>query len=75
MNSNKFADILNNLCNMFIDDGQVPEEVIEMLIDAGADIDSIKEIGFSDDQIRDYVYYASAVSGQPEDEIAAELGL
>ena len=75
MNSDKYIDILNKLCNMFIDDGQVPEEVIEMLIDAGADVDTLKEIGFNDNQLRDYVYYASAISGQSEDEIAAELGL
>ena len=73
MLQNKFIDILNNLCNMFINDGQIPEEVIEMLVDAGADIGDIKEIGFSDEQIQDYAYYESSMSGKTEDEILQEL--
>ena len=74
MDANKLADILNNLCNMFIDDGQVPEEVIELMIDAGCNRAILKDIGFTDDQLKDYAYYESAMSGRPEEEILVELG-
>ena len=73
MSSEKLLDIMNNLCNMFINDGTVPEEVIEMMIDAGADVAVLKKIGFSDSQIEDYVYYESMMSGRSEAEIFAEL--
>lgn len=73
MSSEQLLDIMNNLCNMFIDDGTVPEEVIEMMVDAGADAEILKNIGFSDSQIDDYAYYESMVSGRSEAEILAEL--
>lgn len=73
MSTHKLLDILNKLCNMFIEDGQVPEEVIEMLIDAGADLDVLRSVGFTDDQIDDYIYYESSISGLAEDEIRREL--
>lgn len=73
MSTHKLLDILNKLCNMFIEDGQVPEEVIEMLIDAGADVDVLRSVGFTDDQIDDYIYYESSISGLAEDEIRYEL--
>lgn len=73
MSSEKLLDVMNNLCNMFINDGTVPEEVIEMMIDAGADVAVLKKIGFSDSQIEDYVYYESMMSGRSEAEIFAEL--
>ena len=73
MSESKVLDILNNLCNMFIDDGQVPEEVIEMLVDAGADGNDLIKIGFNKEQISDYAYYESNMSGRTEDEILSEL--
>ena len=73
MSENNLLDILNNLCNMFINDGQVPEEVIEVMVDAGADINVLKAIGFNDSQIDDYAYYESLMSGRPEEEILAEI--
>ena len=73
MSESKILDILNKLCNMFIDDGQVPEEVIEMLVDAGANGNDLIQIGFSNEQISDYAYYESNMTGRTEDEILAEL--
>ena len=73
MSSEKLLDIMNNLCNMFINDGTVPEEVIEMMLDAGADVEILKKTGFSDSQIKDYVYYESMMSGRSQEEILAEL--
>ena len=72
MNSHAL-DVLNNLCNMFIADGQVHEEVIEMLLDAGSDVDLLKEIGFSDDQIRNYAYYEGMMTGRTREEVLEEL--
>ena len=66
-------DVLNNLCNILIDDGQVPEEVIEILLDAGANVDMLRKIGFTDDQISDYAYYEANMSGRSESDILAEL--
>lgn len=73
MSSEKLLNVIKNLCNMFINDGTVSEEVIEMMIDAGADIEVLKKIGFSDSQIEDYVYYESMMSGRSEAEILTEL--
>ena len=73
MTTHKLLDILGKLCNMFIEDGQVHEEVIEMLIDVGADLDVLRSVGFTDSQIDDYIYYESAISGLSEDEIRREL--
>lgn len=66
-------DVVNRLCNMFIADGQVSEEVIEMLIDAGATVDILKAVGFSDKEIEDYAYYEAMMSGRSQDEVLAEL--
>lgn len=73
MSSEKLLDVLNNLCNMFIDDGQVHEEVIDMLVDAGCDSKMLKQIGFTDDQIHDYAYYVSNLTGQPEEDILSQI--
>ena len=64
---------MSNLCKMFMDDGTVHEEVIEMMLDAGADVEILKEIGFSDSQIKDYAYYESMMSGRTEEEVLVEL--
>lgn len=69
----KLLDILNNLCNMFIDDGQIPEEVIEMLVDAGADANVLNQIGFNESQLQDYAYYEANMSGRTEEEILSDL--
>lgn len=74
MSTERILDVLNNLCNMFIDDGTVYEEVIEMLVDAGADAKLLNQVGFSDSQIKDYAYYESNMSGRSETEVLAELG-
>jgi len=66
-------DVLNNLCNILINDGQVPEEVIEILLDSGANVDMLQKIGFTDDQISDYAYYEANMSGRSESDILAEL--
>lgn len=64
----KLLDILNNLCNGLIADGTVYEEVIDMLVAAGAGISSLKAIGFSDTQIQDYCYYISVLDDITEEE-------
>lgn len=64
----KLLDILNNLCNGLIADGTVYEEVIDMLVAAGAGVASLKAIGFSDTQIRDYCYYISVLDDITEEE-------
>ena len=74
MNSDKYIDVLNNLCKLFIQDGQITEEIIEMLLDAGADVPMLKEIGFEDIDIQDYAYYESCMSGRTEEEVLADLG-
>ena len=73
MTENKALDILNTFCNLLIDDGQVPEEVIEMLIDSGANASDLQAIGFSREQIADYAYYESMMSGESEEAILSEL--
>ena len=73
MSMDYVLDVVNKLCNMFIDDGQVPEEVIEMLIDSGATVELLKNVGFTDSQIHDYVYYEAAISGRNEEEVLKEL--
>ena len=69
----KLLDVLNNLCNGFIADGEVEEEVIDMLVSAGASADVLKAIGFTDSQIEDYAYYVSMLDNVPEDEILNRL--
>ena len=64
----KLLDILNNLCNGLIADGTVYEEVIDMLVAAGAGVSSLKAIGFSDAQIQDYCYYISVLDDITEEE-------
>lgn len=73
MDTEYVIDVLNNLCSSFINDGQVHEEVIELLIDSGATVELLKKIGFTDTQIRDYAYYEAALSGRTHDEVLAEL--
>ena len=73
MSSEKFVNVMSNLCKMFMDDGTVSEEVIEMMLDAGADVEILKKIGFTDSQIEDYAYYESMMSGRTEMEVLAEL--
>lgn len=58
---NKLLDIINNLCNGLISDGTVFEEVIDMLVAAGATVTILKAVGFTDDQIWDYAYYVSVL--------------
>ena len=50
-------NILNSLCNSIIEDGTIPEEVMDMLVAAGANLDVLKAIGFTDEEISDYAYY------------------
>jgi len=69
----KILSILNNLCNAIIDDGEAVEEVIDMLVCSGANISDLKLIGFSDEQIEDYVYYVSAIENVPESEVLKNL--
>lgn len=57
----KLLNLINNLCNGMISDGTVFEEVIDMLVAAGATVSLLKEIGFTDDQIWDYAYYVSVL--------------
>lgn len=58
---NKLLDLINNLCNGLISDGTVFEEVIDMLVAAGATVTILKAVGFTDDQIWDYAYYVSVL--------------
>lgn len=69
----KLLDVLNNLCNGLIADGEVEEEVIDMLVSAGASSDVLKAVGFSDSQIEDYAYYVSMLDGISEDEVLKRL--
>ena len=73
MSSNRYIDILNSLCNSFIADGQAYEEVIELLLDAGANIADLKAIGFNDEQISNYAYYEAMMSDRTEEEVLDEL--
>ena len=57
----KLLNLINNLCNGMISDGTVFEEVIDMLVAAGATISILKEIGFTEEQIWDYAYYVSVL--------------
>lgn len=69
----KLLNILNSLCNSLIADGTVTEEVIDMIVSAGADIRTLKAIGFTDSEISDYVYYVSMIENISEDDVWAEL--
>lgn len=69
----KLLDVLNNLCNGLIADGEVEEEVIDMLVSAGASSDVLKAVGFSDSQIEDYAYYVSMLDDISEDEVLKRL--
>lgn len=73
MSKEYILNILRNLCNMFRTDGTVVEEIIEMLLDAGANVAALKEIGFTDEQISDYAYYEGMMSGRTEEEVLTEL--
>ena len=69
----KLLDVLNNLCNGLIADGEVYEEVIDMLVEAGATISVLKAVGFSDIQLDDYAYYVSMLDDVPESEVLDRL--
>ena len=69
----RLLTLLNNLCNGFIADGDAYEEVIDMLVEAGASIQILKSIGFSDSQIADYAYYVSMLDDIPEEEVIDNL--
>ena len=69
----KLLDLLNNLCNGFIADGEVYEEVIDMLVEAGASENVLKAIGFDDSQLGDYAYYVSLLDGTSEEEVLKNL--
>ena len=69
----KFLDVLRNLSNSFISDGTVYEEVIDMLVEAGATISVLKAVGFSDSQLDDYAYYVSMLDDVPESEVLDRL--
>lgn len=73
VSSEKLVNVMSNLCKMLMDDGNVPEDVIEMMIDAGADVEVLKKIGFTDSQIKDYAYRGSTLSGRTQEEVLAEL--
>ena len=57
----KLLNLINNLCNGMISDGTVFEEVIDMLVAAGATISILKKIGFTEEQLWDYAYYVSVL--------------
>lgn len=69
----QLLDVLNNLCNGLIADGEVYEEVIDMLVESGATISVLKAVGFSDEQIDDYAYYVSMLDNIPESEVLSRL--
>lgn len=73
MDVDNLTSILKTLCKNFIDDGTVHEEVIEMLVDAGADIPVLKGIGFTDDEIADYAYYEGMMTNRTEQEVLDDL--
>ena len=73
ISENNLLDIIRNLCNLLVDNGTVFEEVIEVMVDAGANIAVLKAIGFNDSQIDDYAYYESLMSGKSEKEVLAEI--
>lgn len=64
----KLLNLINNLCNGMISDGTVFEEVIDMLVAAGATISILKKIGFTEDQIWDYAYYVSVLDDIPQED-------
>lgn len=68
-----YLDVLRNLSNSFIADGTVYEEVIDMLVEAGATISVLKAVGFSDSQLDDYAYYVSMLDDIPEAEVLSRL--
>ncbi len=74
MSKANIYDVVNNMCNLLIEDyGKIEEEVIEMLIDSGANVNCLKEIGFTDKQINDYIFYRSTMTDVPEEDVYNEL--
>lgn len=73
MNYQTLLDILNNICDSLHNDGTINEEIIEMLIDNGAKIDTIKALGFTEEDIENYIYYAQQVSLRSREEVEAEF--
>ena len=72
MDADKLLLILNNLCNHLVKtDADV--EVMDTLIDCGANLSDLRTIGFDEDQIDDYIYYVSIMENISEDEARTNL--
>ena len=54
MNNKKALDILNKLCNHLVKYDAVVE-VMDTLVECGANLNDLREIGFDEDQIEDYI--------------------
>lgn len=65
-------DILNSVCRKLIAN-DVPEEVMDMLIDSGATLADLRNIGFTEDDIADYIYWVAQVENIPEDVVRERL--
>ena len=69
METEKAIKVLQNMCEQFRAGGEVYEETIERLIDSGADIDLIKDIGYTDGHLSHYACYEALMSGRTEEEV------
>lgn len=72
MNNKKALDILNKLCNHLVKYDAVVE-VMDTLVDCGANVNDLREIGFDDEHIEDYIYFVSVMEDISEDEARANL--
>lgn len=57
----QLLSLIKKLSELLMSDGTVFEEVIDMLVAAGATVSILKKIGFTEDQIWDYAYYVSVL--------------
>ena len=72
MNNKKALDILNKLCNHLVKYDAVVE-VMDTLVECGANLNDLREIGFDEDQIEDYIYFVSVMEDITEDEAKVNL--
>lgn len=62
-------EIIKNLCEIYRADGLTHEEIIDNLVCAGANVHLLHDLRFTDNDIDDYIYYLSQMTGESEDDI------
>ena len=68
-NKQILIQVLTNLCKLESENGTVTEEIIDNLVYAGATKEILFDLGYSKDDLEDYVYYVHQVTGESEEEI------